>query len=58
MNNRFAEIKQYKHKMLQHIFFFVLTFGESTCPLNKKKVKEIYRNKQVTKTISNHKLWD
>lgn len=51
--NRFAEIKQYKHKMLQNIFFF-FTFGESTCPLI--KVKEIYRNKPDNKPISNNEL--
>lgn len=51
--NKFAEIKQYKHKMLQNIFFFFFfTFEESTCPLI--KVKEIYRNKPDNKPISNN----
>lgn len=53
--NRLAEIKQYKHKMLQYFFFFFFTFGESTCPLKQKEVKEIYRNRRDNKTISNHK---
>lgn len=44
--NRFAEIKQYKHKMLQNGFVFFFTFEESTCPLI--KVKEIYRNKPIS----------
>lgn len=48
--NRFAEIKQYKHRMLQYTFFvFFFTFRESTHPFNKSKPKKFTDIKQVTK---------
>lgn len=45
--NKFVEIKQYKHKMLQYmVCLFFFTFVEPTCPFN---VKEIYKNKTDNK---------
>lgn len=45
--NRFVEIKQYKHKMLQYMFclFFFLTFMEPTCPFHKSQSKNFTETK-------------
>lgn len=46
--NRFAEIKQYKHKMLQYRFLFFFYFWGIYMSFNKSKSKKCIVNKIET----------
>lgn len=51
--NKSVEIKQYKHKMLQYFFFFLLLWKLHVLLV---KVRGIYRKYVTNKTISSHRL--
>ena len=52
--NRFAEIKQYKHKMLQYFFFFFFYFpGIYRSFETKGSQKQFTEIEEIT--VSNHK---